>query len=102
MVGELIHIIGFTVIRAADEGCEMTEGLQVRASRLFATDVDQVGICASRYGLQQQLRTGNSSFGLGREQTRKQGDEFVEIAYQMAHQLAVFVPAERELDGLGQ
>ena len=32
----------------------------------------------------------------------KQGNQLVEVAYQMAHQLAVFVPAERELDRLGQ
>ena len=73
-LGELIHIIGFTVIRAADEGGEMAKRLQIRLGGQFATDVDQVGIRASRYGLQQQLCAGEAGFGLGGEQARKQGN----------------------------
>lgn len=80
----------------------MTEGLQVRVGGLFTADVDEVGIRASRYGLQQQLCAGEAGFGPGGQQAWQECDEFVEVANEMADKLAVFVPAERELDRLGQ
>ena len=80
----------------------MAKRLQIRVGGLFTADVDEVGIRASRYGLQQQPCAGEAGFGPGGQQAWQECDEFVEVANEMADKLAVFIPAERELDRLGQ
>ena len=79
---------------------DVAKRLQIRVGGLFTADVDEVGIRASRYGLQQQLCAGEAGFGPGGQQAWQERDEFVEVANEMADKLAVFVPAEGKLDGL--